>query len=223
MLLAPEEARRLTDRLLSRSNAEHCKVSIEGVNAVNMRFARGSATSNGHRNAIKITAESRFGRRAGSASTSGLDNDELETMLRRSEDIARSAPENPEMMAPLGPQRYLAGARHDPATASVRAAQLAGAAKPMIEESTRRDVEVAGYSIAQHGFDALATSAGLFVHDPFTGAELTVTARNRAGTWSGWAGVSETRFGRIDAARRGRRANEQAPQAGTPPRRHPRP
>jgi predicted Zn-dependent protease len=64
----------------------------------------------------------------------------------------------------------------------------------------------------------LANSAGLFVHEPHTGAELTVTARNRAGTWSGWAGVSETRFGRLDAARLGRRAIDKAAHPGTPAR-----
>jgi len=216
MLLASDEAKRIADRLLARSKAEHCAVRIEGADAVNQRFARGSATTNGHRSTLKVTVESLFGRRSGSASVSGFDDNDLDATLRRSEEIAREAPEHPESLPPLGPQSYPTSARYDAPTAAVRAAQLAGAAKPIIDEASRRDVEVAGYGMAQHGFDALATSAGLFVHDRHTGAELTVTARNRAGTWSGWAGVSETRFGRLDSARLGRRAIDKAAHAGSP-------
>jgi predicted Zn-dependent protease len=218
MLLAPDEARRITAGLLLRSKAEHCIVKIDGANAANLRFARGSATTNGQRSTLKVTVETRIGRRSGSASTSELGDDELETTLRRSEDIARAAPENPEMMAPLGPQDYPAGARYDTATAAVRAADLAGVAKPIIDEAARRNVEVAGYGTAQHGFDAMASSAGLFVHERHTGAELTVTARNRMGTWSGWGGVSGTRFERLDAARVGRRAIDKAAYSATPAR-----
>jgi len=67
-------------------------------------------------------------------------------------------------------------------------------------------VDAAGYATAQQSFTAVATSAGLFAHEPRTAAEFTMTARNRAGTWSGWAGVGETRFGRLDMARIGERA-----------------
>ena len=92
MLLAPNDAKRAADRLLSRSSADHCTVRIEGSDGANLRFARGSATTNGCRSTLRVTIESRFGRRSGSASVTGLDEQALEEALRRSEQIAQSAP-----------------------------------------------------------------------------------------------------------------------------------
>jgi predicted Zn-dependent protease len=218
MLLSPDDAKRTADRLLSRSTADHCAVKIEGADGTNLRFARGSATTNGYRSTLRVTVESRVGQRAGSASATGLDEKDLDEALRRSELIARSAPENPEMMPPLGPQAYEPGAGYDAPTAAVRAVDLAAAAKPVIEEAGQRNIDVAGFGVAQQGFDALATSTGLFAHDRRTGAEFTVTARNKEGTWSGWAGVSETRFGRLDSARLGRRAIDKAAYSASPVR-----
>jgi predicted Zn-dependent protease len=43
-----------------------------------------------------------------------------------------------------------------------------------------------------------------------------MTARNRAGTWSGWAGAGETRFGRLDMARLGKRAIEKGTHTAAP-------
>jgi predicted Zn-dependent protease len=96
----------------------------------------------------------------------------------------------------------------------VRAERLAAASKPVIDEAASRGVDVAGYCMARRGFDALATSAGLFAHDAQTGADFTVTARNKAGTWSGWAGRSHTRFDLLDPAGLGRRAIEKAAYTG---------
>jgi len=218
MWLAPNDAKLLADRLLARSNANHCIIRISGGDSVNLRFARGNATTNGARSTLRVRVESHFGRRSGSASVTGLDEKAIEEAVPRSEDMARSAPENPELMPPLGPQAYQAGARYDAPTAEVRADGLAAASKPVIDEAARRNIDVAGFSVAEHGFEAMATSAGLFAYDRQTGAEFTVTARNKAGTWSGWAGVSETRFGRLDAARLGRRAIDKAAYTAQPVR-----
>jgi predicted Zn-dependent protease len=216
MLLSPGETRETADRILAKSSADHCIVRMEGANGTNLRFARNNATTNGHRSTLQVTIESRFGRRSGSASASGLDERDLEAALRRSEEIARAAPENPELMAPLGPQVYAGGARYDAPTADLRAQHLADAAKPVIDEANSREVEATGYALAQQGFDAMATSAGLFAHDRYTNVDFSVTARNRAGTWSGWAGTSQTRVAGLDAARLGSRAIDKAAYSAAP-------
>jgi predicted Zn-dependent protease len=218
MLLSPDDAKQCADWLLQRSKADHCIVKIAGSDESNLRFARGSATTNGTRSTLRVTVESRFGQRSGAASVTGLEKAALEETVQRSEEVARSAPENPELMAPLGPQVYPPGAGYDAPTAELRAEALAAASKPVIDAAARTNIDVAGYSTAGSGFDALATSAGLFAYDRHTDAEFTVTARNRAGTWSGWAGVSETRFGRLDPARLGHRAIEKAAHSARPVR-----
>jgi predicted Zn-dependent protease len=218
MMIAPADAKAIADRLLSRSKADHCIVNVEGTDGANLRFARGSATTNGARSTLRVTVESRFGRRSGSASVTGRDEKAIEEVVPRSEEIARAAPENPELMPPLGPQVYPAGAGYDAQTAQVHAGHLAAASKPVIDEASGRNIDVAGYGAAQQGFRAMATSAGLIAYDQHTGAEFTVTARNRAGTWSGWAGGSHTRFGGLDTAGLGRRALDKAAYAAAPVR-----
>src|SRR6202007_2251687 len=91
----------------------------------NLRFARGNATTDGAISKLSVRVESHFGKRAGAAQVSGLDADALADAVAHSEEIARLAPETPELMPPLGPQAYDPGAGHDPATAAVRVDRLA--------------------------------------------------------------------------------------------------
>jgi predicted Zn-dependent protease len=210
MILSPGDAKALADRLLAQSTADGCIVKIEGSNSANLRFARNNATTNGCGSGLRVSVESHFGKRSGAASVSGLDADALAGAVARSEEIARLAPENPELMPPLGPQSYEAGAGYDAATAEVRTDRLAAAAKPAIAAAAGLGLDLAGYAATRQAFAATATSAGLFAHDRRTAAEFTVTARNRPGTWSGWSGVAETRFDRLDTASIGRRAIDKA-------------
>jgi predicted Zn-dependent protease len=157
-------------RLLARSKADACIVRIRGGDGGNLRFARGNATTDGAFSKLEVRVESHVGKRAGAAQVSGLDADALAEAVARSEEIARLAPENAELMPPLGPQAYDAGAGYDAATAAVRVDRLAAEAKPIIAEAANREVDVAGYAAAHQGFMAVATSAGLFAHEPRTAA-----------------------------------------------------
>src|SRR5262249_42952984 len=73
MLLTPSEAKAVTDRLLARSKADHCIVRLDGGDRTNLRFARGSVTTNGNQSSLRVIVESHFGYRAGAASVGGLD------------------------------------------------------------------------------------------------------------------------------------------------------
>src|SRR4029450_6957776 len=98
MLLAPPDAKLVTDRLLARSRADHCIVRLRGSERTNLRFARGNATTNGNQSGLRVTVEAQFAQRSGTASVSGLDEQALEAVVERSEEIARSAPENRELL-----------------------------------------------------------------------------------------------------------------------------
>lgn len=217
MMLAPDEVKAIAAKIISRSSAEACTVSVRGGNTRNFRFSRNDATTNGAVSAVGVSIESSFGKRLGSATVNSLDDAALEHARARSEEIARLSPENPEFMPPPGPQTYEPeGARFDPATAYVQAAGLAHAAKAAIAEGRGRQVDIAGYIEAECGFRALANSAGLFAYDRGTSAELTVTARNRLRSWSGWAGASQNRFLALDAVELGRCAVQKALAEGEP-------
>ena len=85
MLLTPSDAKVVTDRLLARSKADHCIVRLKGGERTNLRFARGSATTNGNQSHLRVTVQSQFGLRAGAASVSGLEAEALEAAVARSE------------------------------------------------------------------------------------------------------------------------------------------
>ena len=91
MLLTPSDAKVVTDRLLARSKADHCIVRLKGGERTNLRFARGSATTNGDQSDLSVTVESHFGHRSGAASVSGVDEQALAAVVVRSEEIARLA------------------------------------------------------------------------------------------------------------------------------------
>ncbi len=216
MLLTPEDVRDITSRRLAASRADGCIVRIGGGNKLNLRFARNSATSNGARSAVSISMTSEFGQQSGSATVSSLDEDALEEAQRRSEAIARLAPADPEHMPPLGPQSYAPGIAFDAATADLRASALAGAAQTAISAAIAHNVDAAGYTEVGAQFRAMATSAGLFAYEQHSLADLTVTARRKDGSWSGWAGGSDFRFGALDPTRIAERAVGKAAQE-TPP------
>jgi predicted Zn-dependent protease len=206
MFLSPAEAKQITDRLLGASRAESCVVTINGGDRTNLRFARNNATTNGSHGTLSVSITANFGGRSGSASVNGLDIEALTQAQARAEEIARLAPVNPEFMPPLGAQSYAAGKGYDEPSANIRSGQLAAAAKTIIEQARGRNIDAAGYGETGRGFSAMATSAGLFAYDRNTQSRFAITARNQAGTWSGWAGGLDTRFDRLDASAIGARA-----------------
>src|SRR5271168_2940073 len=109
MILSETEARDLTKKILALSRAETCIVTINGDEDRHVRFAQNMATTNGSPSGIEVSIESHFGKRAGSASGTDLSDDALAALAASSEDTAKRAPENPEFMPPIGPQKYAAG------------------------------------------------------------------------------------------------------------------
>lgn len=216
MNLTPEEVKDITDRRLAASRADGCGVEVGGGESLNLRFARNSATSNGAISTVEVTITSHFAQRSGSATVTSLDDGTLDLAQRRSEEIARLAPADPEHMPPLGPQHYSSGIAYDAPTAGLRADRMAQAAKTAIGKAVERGVNATGYNVVGSRFSAMATSAGLFSYDRRTEADFTVTARREDGSWSGWAGGSEFRFGSLDAERIGERAVSKAAYAQPP-------
>jgi predicted Zn-dependent protease len=216
MHLTPQEVKAITERRLAASRADGCIVHVRGGDKVNLRFARNSATSNGAHSDISIAITSQFGQQSGSASVSSLDEDALNTAQRRSEEIARHAPADPEHLPPLGAQSYAEGIAFDPSTADIKAKRLAEAASGAIDRAKSQSVEAAGYTEAGASFAALSTSNGLFAYERASVADLTVTARRSDGSWSGWAGGSDFRFGALDSADIARRAVGKAAHGGPP-------
>jgi len=210
MFLSADDARTLADKILSRSNADACVVKIDGGEDNSLRFARGSATTNLTTSQLRLRISSHIGGRIGSVTTTHTDDDALSAAVKRSEELAAMLPIDPDYVPPLGAQTYEAAKRFDARAVDVRLDALATHAELAIEESARRNVEAFGCANSALRFEALATSDGLFAYEPRSEADLSVTARNRADAWSGWAGAHDYRASRLDAHGVGRRACEKA-------------
>src|SRR5215204_5627199 len=177
MIIAEAEAKRITKKVLQLSKAESAIATLGGNDRGNVRFALNSATTTGFQDELTLTVESNFGKRSGSASTNEFDDAAIEAAVRKSEQIARLAPENPEFLPPLGPQKYLESRAWFKTTAEARPSKLAALCGPVIKEADASGVTAAGFLEAGANCAAIATSNGLFVYEPSTAVRFTVSAR----------------------------------------------
>ncbi len=216
MIVTEAEAKRITSKVLALSKADSCVATLTGHERGNIRFALNNVTTSGFQDGVSLRVESHFGKRSGSASTNELDDRAIEAVVRKAEQIARLAPENPEFLPPLGPQEYLSSRVYVETTAKVRPDKLATLCAPVIQEADRGGVTAAGFLEAGAGFDAMATSKDLFVFEPSTSTRFTVSARTSDGTGSGWAGQHQHDIGRLNVSRLGQNAVRKTVQSRSP-------
>ncbi len=206
MFLSADDCKTIADKILARSKADACVVKIDGGEDQSLRFARGSATTNLAISEANLRIASHIGGRVASSATARFDDDALDDALKRSEEIARMLPVDPDYVAPLGPQDYAVSRRYDEATAALRLDALASAAARIINEGAKKNVATFGCARSARRFEALATSAGLFAYEAHTEIDVSATARNHADSWAGWAGAHEFIASRLDADAVARRA-----------------
>ncbi|HUB67098.1 MAG TPA: TldD/PmbA family protein [Candidatus Methylacidiphilales bacterium] len=218
MILNESDAQALANKVLALSKADSCTVTIGGYESRHIRYAQNMATTNGAPGGIEVRVESHFGKRSGATSGTDFGDDALAVLVAASEKTARLAPENPEFMPPLGPQKYAAGTGFSPVTESATSAMLASAIGPVLREAQAKNLQASGFLRTDVSFSAFATSNGLFAYDRQTGVLHTVTARTPDGTGAGWAGTTHYDFGKFDAAAMGSVAIDKAIRSQKPSR-----
>ncbi|HUH01376.1 MAG TPA: metallopeptidase TldD-related protein, partial [Kofleriaceae bacterium] len=129
-----------------------------------------------------------FGTRTGAVTINQFDDDTLARGVRRSEEVARLAPEDREFMPALDPQAY-AVVPHgfDRATAEVGAEAIAKGVSVCLKDAIAAGLTAAGFAETRAGYSALANSKGLFGYHTSTNAYIGETVRTPDGTGSGWA------------------------------------
>src|ERR1700712_2968001 len=105
-MLNQEEAKRIADKVMALCKADECRVSITGDRVGNIRYARNSVSTAGLVQNTQLTVSVAFGKRQGTASINEFDDKSLEKAVRRAEDVARLAPENPEFLPAIGKQEF---------------------------------------------------------------------------------------------------------------------
>ena len=218
MILSEADAKSITDKILALSKADSCIVTISGSEERHIRFAQNMATTNGSPSSLDIGVESHFGRRSGSAAGTDITDAALAALVAASEKTAKLAPENPEFMPPIGPQKYVAGTGFSPATNSATSDMLAAAILPVLQQTEAKNLQGSGFLNIGTGFSSFANSKGLFVYDTETDVLHTVTARTPDGTGAGWAGTTHNDFSKMDVAGMGAVAIDKAVRSRNPVR-----
>ena len=200
MFLSRDDAKDICDKLLARTRADACVIEIDGGEDHSLRFSRGSATTNTSATSLSLKISSHINGRIGSVTTTHLDDKTLEAAQRRSEEIARLLPKDPEYVTPLGPQHYENSIRYHDAPKLLQLDALVSHAQQAIEQGQLMNVETYGCINGARRFDALATSNGLFSFERRSEIDLSVTARTQTDSWSGWAGAHEFFAPRLNSA-----------------------
>lgn len=186
--MTDQEMRALLERALSFSKAEACEANIFGNRGGNIRYARNSVSTAGAGDDATLVVQSSFGSRTGTVTANEFDEPSIERAVRRSEELARLAPEDPEFMPPLGPQQYLppgAGA-YVPATAAIAPEYRVRVAAASITPAAARDCAAAGFFQDGASWQGMMNSKGLAAFYRQTQASLSVTVRSNDGTGSGY-------------------------------------
>ncbi len=185
-IYSKDEAKSILEKALSFSTAETCEINLGGSDSGNIRYARNTVSTAGAQSSQQLVVQSSYGLRSGTATIDEFDDESLAKVVKRSEELAKLSPENPEFMPPLGPQEYSESRQYFESTAKISPEYRAEVARASIEPARAQDVTAAGFLEDSAGFSSMINSAGLFAYNQSSSVDFTVTMRSNDGTGSGW-------------------------------------
>jgi predicted Zn-dependent protease len=217
LIMNRDEAQRLVQRITAMSRADEIQVSVNTGTQTNIRFADNRISTAGSVQNNSLAIQSAFGAKSAVVSTNDMTDEGLERAVRQSEALAKLAPDNPEAMPALPAQQYSAPQGFFPSVADLTAAARAEAARVAIDMAKAAgDLKAAGFIQADSSATALGNNKGLFAYHPETQVNYTLTVRTADGTGSGWAGVDERDWNRIDFRRVAETAIQKARMSQNP-------
>ncbi len=199
--LSDAELRSLTELVLSYSNADHCRVSIDSLWKGYTRVATNKVTSAGGSEETTVNITSVFGNKVASVQTNRLDEASIRSAVARSEEMARLAPEDPEYLPELGPQSINLVDAYYESTGELDPLTRAEAAAIAIKEAQAANQVAASFTDVRAGSTAIATSNGFYNSHGSTGVAYTLTSRSPDGLKSGWAGDEANDWTNIESDR----------------------
>lgn len=197
-ILSKEEAQAILKKTLSFSKADECEISLEGSESGNIRYARNAVSTAGEISTMELGVSSTFGKKTGSATINEFDDASLEKVVRRAEELARLAPENPEYVSVAKPQNFPESITFIPATAAINPDARAEMVLKSLKAAKEAKLEAAGFLENSNGFRSIMNSKGLFAYNKDTDISFSVTTRNQAGTGSGYVEQSFNDVKKLD-------------------------
>lgn len=209
-ILSKEQAKALLTKVLAYSKANECEVNLYGSDGGNIRYARNAVSTSGGISSTTLVVQSSFGKKVGTATINEYDDASLEKVVRRAEELAQLAPENPEFMPILGPQQYAASRTYVPATAGITPKMRADAVAQSLAVANEKNLVAAGFWDNSVSFAAMMNSKGLFAYNTSTDVSFNVTLRTTDGKGSGYASKGYNDISKLDVAAATRIAAQKA-------------
>lgn len=196
-IYSESEAKAILEKVIKLSKADECTASLDGSVSGNIRYARNAVSTSGLVRDVELVVQVAFGRRTGIATINEFDEASLEKVVRRAEELARLAPENPEFMPAIGKQTYRPTKTFIESTAAITPEYRAGVAAASIEPCKKDKLVAAGFFSDSQSFSAFANSKGNFGYQRSTGMDFTCTVRTEDGQGSGWVARNLADAGRF--------------------------
>ncbi|MBD1392729.1 TldD/PmbA family protein [Mucilaginibacter glaciei] len=187
-ILTEDECKAILKKALSYSKADECEVSINGGNSANIRYARNSVSTSGSLSSSSMAISSAFGKKLGIVTLNEYTDEAIASAVKRSEELAKLAPDNPEYMPFLGPQTYAPAPKtYVPATAAITPAQRTTMVAQSLDVAKQNKLTAAGFLQNSDNFSAMMNSHGLFAYNTSTDINFSITLRTADSQGSGYA------------------------------------
>jgi predicted Zn-dependent protease len=210
IILTEAEAKALLQKVLSYSKADECEVNLMGEERGNLRYARNEVSTSGSTINKNLVVQSSFGKKVGTATIDEFDDASLEKVVRRAEELAQLAPENPEYVGVLGPQTYVKSTGFFDSTAGISPATRADAVDKSLQLARAQKLTAAGFLQDYRGYSAMMNSKGLFAYYPSTNVNFSLTVRTDDGKGSGYVARGYSDVSKLDTAAATRIAMQKA-------------
>ena len=187
-ILTEEQARAILDKVIKLSKADQCTAQLTGNINGNIRFALNDISTSGIVDDTELAVEVAYGSKVGIATINEFDDAALERVVRRAEDLAKLAPENPEFMPAIEKQTYKPSDTFSQSVADITPEYRAQVAADSIKPCKAEKLIAAGFLEDGQSFVAFANSKGNFGYQRATNFNYTCTVRTEDGRGSGWVG-----------------------------------
>jgi predicted Zn-dependent protease len=187
-IFSEDQARAILTKVVGFSKADECTAQLTGSTNGNIRFALNNVSTSGIVDNAELAVQVAFGKRVGIATINQFDDASLERVVRRAEDLARLAPENPEFVPAVAKQTYRPSDTMSAATAAITPEYRAQVAADSINACKSQKLTAAGFLLDGQNFTAFANSNGNFGYQRGTSLDYTCTVRTEDGRGSGWVG-----------------------------------
>ena len=119
-MFTEEQAKAILDKVIKLSKADECTATADRLDRRQHPFRAQQRFHQRHRRTTpNWPCKSAFGKRVGMATINEFDDAALERVVRRAEDLAKLAPENPEFMPAIEKQTYKPSPTFSTSTAAI--------------------------------------------------------------------------------------------------------